>query len=247
MNRDGGPTLPRPVKRWVLAFAALAFVLLTTLGIWQVQRLFWKLELISHVDQRLAAMPVPAPPPRDWQTLAVQDSYRHLHVNGVFDHARETCTQAVTVKGPGCWVMTPLKTDAGWWLLINRGFVDAHHRAPEQRVSAQIDGMVRVTGLLRQTEPGGGFLRANDPASGRWTSRDVRAIAIARGLPLAETAPYFLDAAETLPGGPVGGLTVVRFRNHHLVYALTWFSLAGLAGFGIWQLLRPASRQRATD
>ena len=45
-------------------------------------------------------------------------------------------------------------------------------------------------------------------------------------------APYFIDADATAnPGGlPVGGLTVVRFRNSHLSYALTWFALAtGLA------------------
>ena len=31
---------------------------------------------------------------------------------------------------------------------------------------------------------------------------------------------------------PIGGLTVVRFRNAHLIYALTWFGLAGLSLFG---------------
>jgi surfeit locus 1 family protein len=83
-----------------------------------------------------------------------------------------------------------------------------------------------VTGLLRLTEPKGGFLRANDPAADRWYSRDVEAMAAARGL--TDTAPYFIDADATPnPGGlPVGGLTVVAFRNSHLVYALTWFALA---------------------
>lgn len=45
-------------------------------------------------------------------------------------------------------------------------------------------------------------------------------------------APFFIDAdAAANPGGlPVGGLTVVSFRNSHLSYALTWFGLAiGLA------------------
>ena len=49
---------------------------------------------------------------------------------------------------------------------------------------------------------------------------------------LGATAPYFIDSdASPNPGGlPVGGLTVVRFRNSHLSYALTWFALAaGLA------------------
>jgi len=61
-------------------------------------------------------------------------------------------------------------------------------------------------------------------------------------------APYFLDADDSPnPGGwPVGGLTVVRFHNSHLVYALTWYGLALMvaAGAGIftrheWRLRRP--------
>ena len=73
------------------------------------------------------------------------------------------------------------------------------------------------------------FLRANDPAAGRWYSRDVAAIAWARGL--SEVAPYFIDAdAASEPGGiPVGGLTVVVFHNNHLVYAITWYVLAAMA------------------
>ena len=40
-----------------------------------------------------------------------------------------------------------------------------------------------MVGLLRLTEPGGSLLQANDPADERWYSRDVAAIAAARGLP----------------------------------------------------------------
>ncbi|MCA3579738.1 MAG: SURF1 family protein, partial [Bradyrhizobium sp.] len=99
-----------------------------------------------------------------------------------------------------------------------------------------------VTGLLRMSEPKGGFLRSNDPAAGRWYSRDVAAIAATRGL--SQVAPYFIDADATPnPGGtPLGGLTIVRFPNNHLIYALTWFALAFmLAG----TLLRIVSRNRA--
>jgi surfeit locus 1 family protein len=88
------------------------------------------------------------------------------------------------------------------------------------------------------SEPGGAFLRNNDPRSDRWYSRDVAAITKARGL--ARTAPYFIDAdASPNPGGyPVGGLTVVAFRNAHLTYALTWFGLAILCGWASWTVWR---------
>jgi surfeit locus 1 family protein len=34
---------------------------------------------------------------------------------------------------------------------------------------------------------------------------------------------------------PVGGLTIIAFRNNHLLYALTWFGLAVmLAGWSLY-------------
>ncbi len=94
------------------------------------------------------------------------------------------------------------------------------------------------------SEPGGAFLRRNDPAADRWYSRDVAAIAARRGFTRA--APYFIDmdaaprSAPAVPGTPIGGLTVVRFSNSHLVYALTWFTLAGMLAGGVALFVRRA-------
>jgi len=55
--------------------------------------------------------------------------------------------------------------------------------------------------------------------------------------------PYFIDADATpnMGGLPIGGLTVVTFRNSHLVYALTWYALAIMsAGAGYLVLRRKA-------
>jgi len=97
---------------------------------------------------------------------------------------------------------------------------------------------------MRMSEPGGAFLRANDPAAGRWYSRDVAAIAAAQGL--GPVAPYFVDADATEnPGGlPVGGLTVIAFPNNHLIYALTWFGMAILLAGALVHVVRSERRAR---
>lgn len=215
------------------ALLAALTLLCLGLGAWQVERRAWKLELIAAVEARRQAPPAPAPGPGDWRAVtAARDAYRRVRVAGVFDHARATRAQATTALGQGAWLLTPLVTAQGWTVLVNRGFVPAGP-AP---VSAPA-GPVTVTGLLRVTEPKGWFLRPNDPARDRWYSRDVAEIARARGLDRA--APYFIDADATAGRGyPVGGLTVVAFRNTHLVYALTWFALAGLGAWGVWRVLR---------
>lgn len=228
----------------LMAVAALLFVGLVALGNWQVARRAWKLDLIARVDRHLQAAPVAAPAPADWPAIGTADEYRRVRVDGEFLHAHETCTQAVTARGPGCWLLTPLRSRDGFVVLVNRGFVEPERRDPAARAQGQVTGSVAVSGLLRLSEPGGGFLRRNDPAGNRWYSRDVAAIAVTRGL--AEVAPYFIDAETTVEGGPVGGLTVVQFRNSHLVYALTWYGLAamvaggaGLVAWREWRLRRP--------
>lgn len=209
----------------LLGLLALGFV---ALGAWQVERRAWKMCLIAAVDARAHAAPVASPGPGTGIS-AERDAYRRVRVTGRFV-GDDTLVQAVTARGPGFWALTPLTTPAGWTVIVNRGFV------PDDRPPGRPAGEVSVTGLLRMTEPGGGFLRANDPAAGRWYSRDVTAIARARGL--AQVAPYFIDADAGAGGYPIGGLTVIAFRNSHLVYALTWFALAALSGYGLSRVLR---------
>ncbi|MCJ2084186.1 SURF1 family protein [Methylobacterium sp. J-090] len=217
--------------------ACLVAAALVALGTWQLQRRAWKHDLVARVDARIHAAAVAAP------IVCPCDPYARVFADGVFAHDRETLVQAVTEAGPGFWVLTPLEGE-GRTVLINRGFVPKERRDPATRAAGQVTGPVRVTGLLRLTEPGGAFLRSNDPAGGRWYSRDVAGIAAARGLPGA--APYFVDADATPnPGGlPLGGLTIVAFPDNHLVYALTWFTLAAMVLGALAYTLRDALRSR---
>jgi surfeit locus 1 family protein len=233
----GAAAPSRPKRLLLVALSFLAAAVFSALGAWQVERRTWKLDLIARVEARLAAAPVPAPGRAAWPTLSRDaDEYRRVTVRGRFLPDRAARAMAVTEKGAGSWLLVPLVTATGDTILVNRGFAPPDWQAP----SGDGEGTVTVTGLLRMPEPGGGFLRSNDPAHDRWYSRDVAAIADARGL--GPVAPYFIDAdaSGNGPGRPVGGLTVVAFRNHHLIYALTWFGLAAMAGYGAYRALREA-------
>lgn len=225
--------------------ALVLFVGFLALGGWQVQRLMWKTALIAQVDARVHAAPVAAPGPAEWaEVTRDRDQYRRVSVRGAFQNDRETLVQAVTDAGAGFWVMTPFVDERGFTVLINRGFVTPERRQSAMREDGQLQDVQTVVGLLRMTEPKGGFLRANDAAGDRWRSRDVVAIAAKREL--SNTAPYFIDADATAnPGGwPIGGLTVIRFPNSHLIYALTWFGMALLTVVGFGLFLREERRRR---
>ncbi len=234
-------TVRRPATRVVLALSLVALALTGIgLSIWQVQRRAWKHALIQAVESRSTASPIAAPGPDQWPRVSAdRDAYRRVAFTGRFAHDREVLVQAVTERGGGFWVMTPL-VGKRFTVLVNRGFVPPDRRAPSTRAAGNSEGTATVTGLLRISEPGGGFLRFNDPKADRWYSRDVAAIASARAL--TRTAPYFIDADATANSGgyPVGGMTVVRFSDNHLVYALTWAALAIGCAWGAMMVWRRA-------
>lgn len=226
---------PQPAKPGLvlalLLLAAALFAGLLALGVWQVQRLQWKRALIDRVEQRVHAASVAAPGPAEWPAINRESNeYSRVQVAGRFDHSRATLVRASTELGRGFWVVTPLQTTAGFWVLVNRGFVSAAGSAQASGPDS-VDPQV-ISGLLRLSEPGGSFLQHNDAAAGRWYSRDLQAIAASVKLDAtsaaASVAPYFIDAAASPDAAawPRGGLTVLSFNNHHAVYAITWFLLA---------------------
>ncbi|WP_443970652.1 SURF1 family protein [Sphingobium sp. CR28] len=227
----------RTLVRGAIAAALLAMAAgFVALGIWQIERRAWKHALIAAVDARIHRTPAPPPKPAQWpQVSAERDAYRHVRVTGRYRPEGETRVRAVSDLGAGYWVMTPLTT-RNFTVLVNRGFVaQGAHALPAP------EGVVAVSGLLRISEPDGGFLRRNNPASGNWYSRDVTAIAQAQRL--SNVAPYFIDAeARADSDYPVGGLTVVHFPDNHMVYALTWFALAVMSLGGAWKVAATRGR-----
>jgi surfeit locus 1 family protein len=208
------------------------------LGTWQVERRTWKLALIARVDARVHAPAVPIPPRSEWPRInAPAYEYRHVEATGTFLNQAATPVQALTELGTGNWILTPLRVADGSIVLVNRGFVGSDTASGSSNDRAAPEGTTTVTGLLRMTEPKGRFLRTNDPSTNRWYSRDVQAIAAARGL--HDVAPYFIDAdgaGRAVPGSsaPVGGLTVITFHNSHLIYAITWYTLALMIPVALW-------------
>ncbi|MBU2956330.1 SURF1 family protein [Paracoccus sp. C2R09] len=216
----------------LLALAGLVFVTLIGLGNWQVRRLSWKLDLIEAVETRAHGDPVAPPEP---PVTAEDDAYLRVEATGSFQHDRSLLVKAVTEIGPGYWLMTPLDRPEGA-IWINRGFV------PSGADWTRPEGVQRVEGLLRITEPGGTFLEDNHPEDDRWVSRDIAAMNAAANV---DAMPgYFIDADQAGPVEfwPRGGLTIIDFRNSHLSYALTWYAMAILLAAGMAWAIRDRLR-----
>ncbi|QGZ37941.1 surfeit locus 1 family protein [Pseudoduganella flava] len=238
------------------AAAAFFFCVFVSLGTWQVKRLQWKEDLIARVEARVHAEPVAAPRAAEWpQVTAASHEYRRVRVSGTLLYGLTTRVQTTTALGIGFWLMTPMCTEDGI-VLVNRGFVAQqagdYERGTAPKATAPVcpaaGPRVEVTGLLRLAEPKGRILRDNDPARDRWYTRDIAAIAQARGL--GPVAPYFVDAEKGQEHAQAGeqvtaGLTVIAFPNNHLAYAGTWFALAAMVAGGYYLVLRYERTRKA--
>lgn len=208
----------------------IAFAILVSLGAWQLRRLEWKEGLLSRMQARIHAAPVPLPSPARWSQLRPVD-YEYLRVtaSGVFEHAHEMLVFHAGGSGvlePGWLVMTPLRLASGERIIVNRGFAPTALGDPARRAAGQVEGETLVTGLMRAPEPRNPFTPADQPDKRVMYVKDPAAIASA--LQLAGVAPFLIDADATpLPGGwPKGGQTTMSIPNNHFSYALTWFGLA---------------------
>ncbi|WP_336293839.1 SURF1 family protein [Bartonella sp. CB169] len=228
-----------------------AFIIFSALGVWQIQRLKWKTDLITSANQRIHLTPTEAPSKNQWKYVTFEkDEYRPVVITGKLLKNKNIFVTAVAQNTSGYWVLTPLQTDDDALTFVNRGFIpmDVRHHfqqseQPNTNDTANIHSaenveQTTIIGLLRMSEKNGVFPRKNNPDNNLWYARDLPAMAQKLGLSIV--APYFIDAGKaTTPQAnfPITGLTVVHFRNNHLVYAITWFVLAaGVLGASIFLL-----------
>lgn len=216
----------------LLASALAGAILLSGLGVWQLQRLEWKEALMARIAARRDAPPTPLPPPAEWAGLEPDDyDYRRVTLRGVFDHGKESYLFRASATGsagdgPGYEVVTPLRLDGGGVVFVNRGFVPAEKKDPATRAAGRIAGETTLYGLMRRPEARNWFTPADEPEKNLWFTRDPAALSAHWGL--SGVAPFSIDAdaAENPGGWPKGGATVLKIPNNHLSYALTWFALA---------------------
>ncbi len=227
---------PARRRSWLglLIPAALAFATLIALGTWQIERKAWKESLIASLTERLDAPPAALPPPASWPSLdPARDEYRRVTFTAQFENSQEALIYAtasafrpdVDSLGPGFWVFVPAKLADGAAVVINRGFAPKDPRNAAARRGSP-SGDVEIIGVMRWPDGAHWFTPKPDPAHNLWFLRNPQSIAAAKGWP--SVAPFYVEQESPTPpsGWPKPGKLVVRLRNEHLQYAITWYGLA---------------------
>lgn len=217
------------------------------LGVWQLERRVEKHALIAALTERLAAEPVPLPPPSEWGKLTPQrDEFRRVHFNATYASEPDAMVfssgSAVRddISGPGTWAFMPARLSGGETVVVNTGFVQntmqdrtVQDRAVSRLVTAQPGDL---TGYIRFPEKAGMLTPAASPAKRLWFTRDP--LEMSQVLGWGKVAPFYIDLEHPVPPGgvPLPGPLHVHLKDDHMQYAITWFALAGavVIAFLVW-------------
>jgi len=209
-----------------LLFGSFGLVVLMSLGVWQLQRLSWKAEILHAMSTRLISHPQALPRSPDREV----HRYWPVGVDGMFLSGEIHVLVSVKRKGAGYRVIAPFETVDGRIILIDRGFVPVTEKDKERvRVASQ------VWGNLHWPDEIDGFTPEPDLVGNIWFARDVeRMSAYLRTEPVLLIARSVTDEQVTpLPIDASG------IPNNHLQYAITWFSLAFIwVAMSLYFLLR---------
>ncbi|MBI1366280.1 MAG: SURF1 family protein [Alphaproteobacteria bacterium] len=214
--------------------AAIAVVILISLGVWQLERRVWKLDLIARAEARVKETPIPFEEAVRRQEAGENMEYAPVTLTGVYANDLEAPVFGTLDGEPGAYIFTPMKTsapgEAGRFVYIDRGFAPQQFIAPQTRPESEIAGQTSVTGLFRTAERPTSLEQlvtpAADPGGKLWFRRNPALFAARAHI---DASRYYIDSsgAENPSKWPKGGVTRLEFYNHHLEYALTWFGLAG--------------------
>jgi len=200
---------------WFIVFIGFAgTACLLYLGKWQIDRLYWKLDVLKKIDQKIAAAPVllPAEPSESVH------KYLSVEISGQFLQESIRVLASKKRYGAGYRIIHVFRTN-GRRLLVDLGFVGL-----ETDYDIDLSSDISLVGNLHWPDEVDNFTPEPDLENNIWFARDVERVASA-----LQTEPILIILKDsTLKDKNIKPMPIdtTHIPNDHLQYAITWFSLA---------------------
>lgn len=219
---------------WTIVIIVPMVVFLLELGNWQTERLAWKLDLITKIEERFFQEPAKLVK----FTTADEAEYRHVKITGHFFGLQ---MPHYTI-GPGGMAGYDLfaffEGDDSRKVIVNRGWFPEKLKKLDQ-IPAFTAGQVTITGHLRKPWGQALYGPENDLLKNLWYYGDLAAMAASQQVSNVYPMYLYQDLVKHTGGFPIGGRTNVKIVNNHLDYLLTWYGLAVvliiMSGVFVWR------------
>ena len=264
--------------RWVISHVLVVSLVITMVGAagWQWNRYNEEKAAQGRLDARLAAEPVALD-----EVVDADDGYAagedladiRVVVEGTYLSDAEVTIRNRSLDGvPGSWVLTPLLTDNGAAVVVNRGWtnktavdVTSATAAPGTADAGEADageadageadadiaapdGRVEVVGLVQPTSIRRGFFSPTDPEEGVLTDMARPDLARIQQQIDVDIYPVLVQLQDQQPSQPNSGPLAVPVEEptpgQNLGYAGQWLIFTIIAIMGYPLILRRVAHSR---
>lgn len=219
-------------------------------GLWQVNRHQDRADFNASVEARIE-LPVTALDNVVSLASGVEigeaQEFRRVSVEGEFRSEDQVTIRNRSFGGaPGVWLVTPLMTNDGWAVAVNRGWIPT---TMDPGDAPPPTGPLEVQGWIQPSRRPEGF-QSPEPADGKLDSLarpDLERLAeqldyAIMPVVVQQANTGFVDPLETTTGLPQILSRPVLDRGPHFSYAVQWFIFATIAAVGYPLILRRAAR-----
>jgi surfeit locus 1 family protein len=208
-----------------LLLVAICSALCSFLGLWQLNRLQQKHELIANIEKMINAPAVAV------KNIVDHPLYSKVKLSGRFiggNYALLYGRRSAFPEKDGYYILSKFVADNGDAYLVSRGWVPNSYK--HQSLSyLQQDRAENIEGIILPGESHGFLMPRNDAANNIWFYIDTQ---MAQDQFAIKNKHYYIMQINSMslpPSAlPLKAQYLSKIRNDHLEYAITWFALAGL-------------------
>ena len=192
-------------------FVYFFILIFLSLGVWQIVRLNWKLNLISEIEENINSKPV-------FFSGNNPHNFKKIQFEANFENSKLIYLYSLNEKGePGFDIVNTISIENSYYLL-NRGWIPRDLKNKNFEISS-----TNFQGILKKKSNKNYFKPKNDILNNYWFTLNDNDLFEYTGRKFSNFIIYETNSRLNFPNPKK---ITANISNNHLKYSLTWFSLA---------------------